>query len=351
MQTVDFEIGKFYDIVASVMIRNMFALGAALLLALFSFALFASPAFAEDPRCGLLKDCGFDNFYGDAGPCTTDWKCDNPGGIGLTEHEGWPKGPSLTFAGDAPFERKVWQRVQVTPGKGYRFAVPFAVVNINGQGWHDGDQVNRRLGIDPLGGTDPSSPNIKWTGDFFGKAKVDDSLQMSEYARAGYVTVFIWVNNPYTDKHVDVFVDTPELVENPDMQPIQIAPPTPTPVPTEPPPTARPTREPQPTQEPAQEPEATEAPPPTDEPAIAPTATVVESTSAPRVTRTRVAQVQPTSRPARTRAAVSQSTPAESVSTKNPAIELGMVGIIGLLGVSTAIVLAGAAAYLLLRRK
>ena len=93
----------------------MFAVSAAVLLALLFFAYTTQPASAEDPKCGLLPDCTFDKFYGDEGACSALWKCDNPGGIGLTEHEGWPSGPSLTFAGDAPFDRKVFQRVAVTP--------------------------------------------------------------------------------------------------------------------------------------------------------------------------------------------------------------------------------------------
>src|SRR6185295_18382439 len=111
----------------------------------------------------LLKDCEFDNFYDPEGACTGVWKC-NGGGVALTQGEGWPKGPSLTFAGNAPFERKVWQTVAVTPGKGYRFFCPFCVVNVDGHGWHEGDEVNRRLGIDATGGTDPNSGNIKWSG-------------------------------------------------------------------------------------------------------------------------------------------------------------------------------------------
>jgi hypothetical protein len=335
------------------MIRNMFAVSAALLLALFSFAFFSNPANAEDPQCGLLTDCGFDNFYGDLGPCTRAWQCDNPGGIGLTPHEGWPKGPSLTFAGNAPFDRKVWQRVQVTPGKGYNFSVPFAVVNINGGGWHEGDQVNRRLGIDPFGGTDPNSSNIKWTGDFFGKAKVDDSLQIDEYARADFITVYIWVINPYSDKHVDVFVDTPSLIENSGMEPIQIAPPTAPARPTLLPPTAAPTRAPQPTAEPTRKPQPAQASAPTDEPVVEPTATRIEPTTVPRATQTRVAQAQPTTRPARTRVAVAQSSSPsdQEVPATNTALRFGMMGLFGLVGLSGAIVLVGAAAYLLLRRR
>lgn len=349
-----FKIDKhaFWHIVVSVMVRNVFAAGAAVLLALLFFAFFSSPASAQDPKCGLLPDCTFDNFYGNEGACSALWQCDNPSGIGLTENEGWPKGPSLTFAGDAPFDRKVFQRVAVTPGKGYRFSCPFCVVNMNGQGWHDGDQVNRRLGIDPFGGTDPNSPNIKWSGDFFTKGRFeDDVLQVSEYARADHITVFIWVTNPYSDKHVDVFVDTPGLFEDSGMPPIQITQPTVTPPP--PPPTnlpapkptrVPPTNAPEPAALPTKSLEPTSIPTELPEPTEAPT-------NAPTVRPTRrVAQAEPTARPTRARAAVASPSGPTSAS---PALlnNFGVFAVVGCLGVAGALVLLGAAFFLLLRRK
>lgn len=326
----------------------MFAASAAVLLALLFFAFFTRSASAQDPKCGLLPDCTFDNFYGNEGACSALWQCDNPSGIGLTENEGWPKGPSLTFAGDAPFDRKVFQRVAVTPGKGYRFSCPFCVVNVNGQGWHDGDQVNRRLGIDPFGGTDPNSPNIKWSGDFFTKGRFeDDVLQVSEYARADHITVFIWVTNPYSDKHVDVFVDTPGLFEDSGMPPIQITQPTvtpPAPPPTNPP-APKPTRVP-----PTDAPEPTQAPTnaPTPEPTAKPTQA---STDTPTLQPTRkVAQAQPSARPTRAGAAIAPSNGQENAAL---AVfdNLGMFAVVGCVGVAGAFVLLGAALFLLLRRK
>lgn len=208
----------------------MFATSAAILLALVFFASSPPRVLADDPKCGLLQDCGFDHFYEPEGACSGIWKCDG-GGVALTPSEGWPKGPSLTFSGTAPFDRKVWQTVAVTPGKGYRLSCPFCVVAVDGVGLHD-SEINRRVGIDSLGGTDPNSGNIKWSNDFFGKGRFDDDqLQVSEYARADHITVFIWVVNPYVGKHVDVYVDTPGLVENPDMPPIQVSVPTVTPPP------------------------------------------------------------------------------------------------------------------------
>ncbi len=351
------DISKFSIIVTEMKFRKMFAVSAAILLALIFFASTSKSSLAQDPKCGLLQDCTFDEFYGDFGACSGVWQCDAPQNLQLTEGEGWPKGPSLTFRGDAPFQRKVFQRVAVTPGKGYRFSCPFCVVNVNGNGWHEGDEVNRKLGIDPFGGTDPNSGNIKWSNDFFGKGRFDDDqLTVSEYARADHITVFIWVINPYEGKHIDVFVDTPGLVENPDMPPIQVSAPTVTPPPPPPtnlPPTAKPTVAPKPTQEPA----ATDVPPPTAEPTEEPTqapepSTQAQATDAPRATRTRVAQVQPTTRPARTRVAIAENgSSAETNALQNSALPLGIVGLFGIVGVTGGIVLLGAAAFLLLRRK
>jgi len=335
----------------------MFAVSAAILLSLLFFAYLSPRAHAQDPGCGelrggLLQDCGFVDFYGNEGAGSGVWKIfklSGNAGIGLHPSDAWPKGPAVWIKGNAPFDAGIFQQVKVTPGKGYHFTLPYAVVNLDGRGWSEDNQVNRRLGIDSLGGTDPNSPNVKWSPDYFGKAKVTESIDWDEYARAETITVFIRVQNPYTDKNVDVFIDSPALIENTSMPAIQIAPPTPTPLPPSPPPTAKPTRVPAATQEPTAEPELTEIPP-TDAPVVEPTATFFRATNTPRATRTRVAQVQPTTRPARTRVAVSQNSAAPNNSQAS-AFELGVIGLIGLVGVSGAIILVSAAAFLLLRRK
>lgn len=328
----------------------MFAASAAILLALVFFALRSPHVYADAPTCGFLQDCEFDHFYDPAGACTGVWKCSG-GGIGLTPSEGWPKGPALTFAGNAPFDRKVWQTVAVTPGKGYRLSCPFCVVAVDGTGMHD-SEVNRLLGIDSMGGTDPNSPNIKWSADFLGKGRFeDDTLQVSEYARSDHITAFIRVINPYEGKHVDVYVDTVSLVENPDMPPIQVSAPTVTPPPPPPtaiPATAKPTREVQPTSEPTLEP--TQEVAPTDVPAEPTEESTAKATRAP--SRTRVALAQPTTRPARTRVAAAQTASSDaSAAPQFSLMELGVIGVLGIAGVGVAVVLVGAAAFLLLRRK
>lgn len=330
---------------------------AAFVLALVFFAT-PYPSEAQGPTCGLLQDCTFDNFYGDAGACSGAWKCPDPNGIGLIEGEGWPKGPSVIMTGDAPFDRTIYQRVPVTPGKGYKFSVPFAVVNIGGRGWREGDQVNRRVGIDPFGGTDPNSPNIKWSNDFFGKGRFDDDqLQVNEYARAPLITVFIRVINPYDGQHVDVFIDTPSLIENPDMPPIQ-AEPTATPLP----PTQPPPPQPRPTRVPTVAPKATEEPTAGTDGSATPlyTPTTVQTRQQRVSTPTR--NIEPTVKPSpvRTRSALVAPS-ARATRTRSPAVKavpdgdglftLGIMGFIGLGGILAGAILAGSALVLWMRNQ
>lgn len=345
--------------------RTLFATGAALLLALIFFARPAPRALAQTLDCGdehggLLQDCGFTDFYGDEGAGSGVWKIFNlsdSGGLALHPADAWPKGPALWVKGGAPFDVGVYQQVKVTPGKGYHFSLPYAVVDLNGAGWTPDNQVNRRLGIDPFGGTDAASPNVKWSSDYFGKAKVTESIDFDEYARADTITVYIRVTNPYTDKEVDVFIDSPSLIENTSMPPIQVgAAPTAlpaatvTPPPSPVPPTAPATRE--PTAEPTVGPpaEATTQVAPTDMPTEEPTVTPSDTpTARPRATRTQVALAQVTARPTRARVAASTAVPVQGP-VVNP-LELGIAGVFGLVGIAGAVFLAGAAAFLVLRRK
>lgn len=339
------------------MIRNMFAVSAALLLALFCFASASQIAHADDPPCGYVQDCGFVNFYDPDGACSGAWKCfyasDFHPGIGLSDSEGGRTVPSVIFKSvNGAFDAGIYQQVPVTPGLGYRFNVLWAVERLDARAWQEGYEINRRVGIDPNGGTDPNSPAIKWSGDYFGSGKfVDEDLVVRAYAQSPTITVFVRIINPYADKVAEVYIDSASLIRDTDMQPIVVASPTLTAAPTLPPPTAKPTQPPKPTAEPTHEPAATDAPP-TDEPAVKPTATVVKPTAPPHATRTRVAQVQPTARPARTRVANATGASSEnSDSLQSYGVSLGTIGLIGLVGVSGAILLVSTAAFLLLRRK
>ncbi len=298
------------------------------------------PAFALDWDCGILPDCGFDNLYGNAGLGSGPWKpFKSPGSaIQKNDSDAWPKGPSLWIQGDVPYDSGVYQQVKVTPGTGYTMRLAYAVVNVNGKGWQD--QINRMVGIDPYGGTDPHSDTVKWSSDYYGRGKFeDDVLQTSEYAHSSTITVFVRVINPYNDRHVDVFIDSARLEVNTSMPPIAVTGATPTnpptatkpPQPTAPPATVRPTVAPT---EVAEAPTETAAP--TDTAVPQPTATAL-STIKPDNTPTRL--------PTRTRRATSTAIPevAADEGTSTNVLALSVIGGLSLCGVLGAIVLFGVA--------
>lgn len=219
---------KAWSILACVVNRNLLLMGAALVLALTFFVRYIQPAMADNPDCGLVLDCTMDGFYGTSGAGSGPWKpflISGSRGIGLAPVEGWPKGPSVQLHGqNSPFDAGIFQTVAVTPGLGYHFDLAWAVETIDGKGWHSGFQINRRLGIDPYGGTDPNSSNIQWSSDYFGSGKFD--LALDAYAQSASMTVYVRVNNPYTDHVVDVYLDTASLKVNSGMAPISVNAPT-----------------------------------------------------------------------------------------------------------------------------
>ena len=339
--------------------RKTFAAGAAILLALVFFASSAKTSFAKVCDGGLLKDCGMEGFYGDEGAGSGVWKIVRIGGspqISLHPVEGWPSGPSVWMQGNAPFEAAIYQQVQVTPGHGYCLSIPFAVVAVDGTGMHDGPVV-RNVGIDKLGGSDPNAGSITWSPDFTGKGRFDDDqLKVCDYAQAATITAFIRVNNQFDGKHVDVYLDSPALVEDTGMTPIQVNT-APTAAPTGIPPTAAPTKAVVPTDVPAAEPTDAPTDVPTDIPPSAteqvePTATdSPKPTSAGLPTRTRVSVALSNPRPTRARVDSTQQDETVDTSSENASPEFGTLAIFGLVGISGAILMGIVAAVLLLRRK
>jgi hypothetical protein len=251
-----------------------------------------SPARAQTD-CGLLQDCLFDNFYGDEGAGSGAWKIftlsDPPPFIALANFEGFPRPPALwIYRDNAAFDGGIYQVVAVKPGYSYHFEIVWSGVSHNGRGWQEGNQIARKIGIDPLGGTDAKSPNVHWIPDYLGPKKLAEDLQLDEYARSDHITVFIRVANGYTDGKNEVFWKGTKLIENVGVPPIQVSAPTATSAPptaTKPAPTPRATRVPATaTAEPTTAPTASPAPSDTSAPTRAPTATVIRR--APRVTPT-----------------------------------------------------------------
>ena len=215
----------------------------------------------------LTQNCGFDTF-GD------QWQGDKrlqiPSGWWYFVLEGsmdfrpsedtyWGA-PSLWMLSDGvPFRGGVYQQVAVTPG----------VVYQTDAGWAAVTQPNfeRKLGLDPTGGTDPLAPTVVWGPAPRGIDPWPD-LTVSARATGPTMTVFVWVDHPVTYGNDWIFVDAVGLWPDPSQPPATVTP-TPSPVPTRRPPTRTPLP---PTETPTEMPTETAVPPtPTEEPTQTPT--------------------------------------------------------------------------------
>ncbi len=88
------------------------------------------------------------------------------------------------------FDAGVYQQISgVTPGQGYGFDIPI-VTYWRGPGYPDSDgKMVKQVGIDPTGGTDPTSSNIIWSNtNANDKAWV--YMDVAATAQAGTITVF-----------------------------------------------------------------------------------------------------------------------------------------------------------------
>jgi len=186
------------------------------------------------------------------------------------------------------------------PGVAYRAAV----------GWAAPDPANsfgRTLGIDPTGGTDPTSSNVIWGPTVWGFGKVVNCLpaksdcpniDVSAVARSSTITIFVKVehNNPHPPNWI--FIDAVSLTV--DFNQPTAVPPSPTPVPV--PPTARPTARPTATRTPTATPTstATATPTQTATPTVTPTPTETATptqTATPTLTPTSTLPPRPTATP------------------------------------------------------
>jgi hypothetical protein len=88
------------------------------------------------------------------------------------------------------FDAGIYQQISgVTPGQGYGFDIPI-VTYWRGPGYPDSDgKMVKQVGIDPAGGTDPTSSNIIWSNaDTNDKAWV--YMDVAATAQASTITVF-----------------------------------------------------------------------------------------------------------------------------------------------------------------
>jgi hypothetical protein len=174
--------------------------------------------------------------------------------------------PSLWLLSDGvPFCAGIYQQVQVTPGVVYQADAGWAAVTKV--------DFERKIGLDPAGGTDPQAASVIWGPSEWGLNSWPD-LTVSARATGPTMTVFVWVHHPVTYGNDWIFIDAVGLWPDPDQ-------PAATMTPTMPPPTA--TR-PRPTQTATQvPPTSTDTPtaePPTPTMTASPTASATQSETA-----------------------------------------------------------------------
>lgn len=144
------------------------------------------------------------------------------------------------------FDAGIYQVVaNLQPGASYEFSVGWAAMLRDTGGGHNikvDDQVIRRVGVDPYGGTDPTSQNMKWgpevgTGSS-GRSLNHPDMRITFAAMANQATVFVRVYNLSSSASDKVFFDVMCLLPRGDIPAVQIQPTaTPTPQATSVPPT------------------------------------------------------------------------------------------------------------------
>jgi hypothetical protein len=217
-----------------------------------------------------------------------------------------PKCPALRIQANDWFVGGIYQQItNAVPGATYWANVVWLVYHPAGA--IDGT-VGRRIGIDPTGGTDPTSPNIVWSTEIWNKFdscpyKICRDLQVQAVAQNTTITLFVRIANTWKNRRDEFdfvpaqFFGEPESFWIDDVGMIALgdvppAPPTDTPVP--------PTDTPLPPTDTPALPEDTPVPPP-DTP-LSPTDTpVVEvaqvPTDTPTATLTRLPTITPTTEP------------------------------------------------------
>jgi hypothetical protein len=186
----------------------------------------------------LTQNCGFDTFVdhsagGKRYQIPTGWwyfVLSGDPDYRPSEDTYWGA-PSLWLLSDGvPYTAGIYQQVKVTPGVVYQTDIGWAAV---GQ-----KDFERKLGLDPAGGTDPRASTVIWSRSEWGKTRWPD-LTVSARATGPTMTVFVWVHHPTAYGNDWVFLDAVGLWPDPS-QPAATLTPTPSPIPTRKPPTRTP---------------------------------------------------------------------------------------------------------------
>lgn len=276
-----------------------------------------------DESCGqagnLTYNCNFDNFQDRGnGNSTPDgwlpWVTMGSPVFDIDVHGSACGAPAQRIWSDGgTWTAGLYQQVGVTAGKGYLARVQWSAPRCNLDVCRDQD-MERKIGIDPFGGTDPLSPHVVWGASCWLTGSMPD-VYVSAYAEGATITIFVWTHHPRSHGQDEIFVDGVVLIEDTGMAPRATQTPTPLPTPTRKPtqkpaavratatdtplppsPTPTETATPVPTEVPTETPiptdtaTATPTPTPTDTPTPAP------PTNTPPPTRTPLPTVVPVAR-------------------------------------------------------
>jgi hypothetical protein len=158
-----------------------------------------------------------------------------------------PLCPAAFFVANGSFVGGLYQQVPAAPGVTYWANVTWLVFEPAGK---LDNTVGRRVGIDPTGGTDPTSPNVVWSQDLWRsfegcEYKICPELQVSAAAQNSTITVFVRIEDTWKDRRGDFsfvpdqffqmeeqfWLDDVGLIPLGDVPSPTPEPPTPTPVP------------------------------------------------------------------------------------------------------------------------
>lgn len=145
------------------------------------------------------------------------------------------------FSGWLPFTAGIYQQVEVTPGVGYAATIGWAAYASYGESGerNAGQFIGRKVGIDPLGGTDPTSPSIVWSPEVWDEqGGIFPQLRVSAVAQRQTITVFVRAHNPQSHGNDKVWFDAVTLTDDPTLPTATATSLPPSPTPTAPPPTA-----------------------------------------------------------------------------------------------------------------
>jgi hypothetical protein len=141
---------------------------------------------------------------------------------GAPSQEIWSDGGAFTAG--------IYQQVGVTPGVVYQANIGWAAPTK--------PDFERKLGLDPKGGSDPLAPSVIWGPASWEVTPMPD-LTVSARAEGETMTLFVWVHHPHSHGVDQVFLDDLGLWPDPS-QPAATVTPVPSPTPTARPPTRTP---------------------------------------------------------------------------------------------------------------